>query len=146
VWWLAWAAVERQDRQRASPSHGRANYAGRRRSSEITHRGWQGGKWQGITRTANERVFTAPRSFGLPCYRAIDAPCCDRWRRVAQPAIAEIFIKRAMLPTVSVRQPDWGTTTRGTDRGATPSHRRPSLSLDSRLAYACRQRVALLRM
>src|ERR1019366_6023872 len=39
VWRLAWAAVERQDRQRASPSHARANYAGRHRSSEITHRG-----------------------------------------------------------------------------------------------------------
>jgi hypothetical protein len=25
VWWLAWAAVERQDRQRASLSHGGAN-------------------------------------------------------------------------------------------------------------------------
>src|ERR1035437_2343603 len=25
VWWLAWAAVERQDRQRASPSHGGVN-------------------------------------------------------------------------------------------------------------------------
>jgi hypothetical protein len=39
LWWLAWAAVERQDRQRASLSHGGLISAGRLRSSEITYRG-----------------------------------------------------------------------------------------------------------